>query len=153
MCSGRVPIRVVVAFLFVPYHPKVIGILGCALAAMMVGYFDDRAVGGWSEYRLGALDLLVSIAAAWLLCGGEPVQIWLPLYKGSLEVSPILYMLAATPLLWVSINATNCTDGVDGLSASLTSMSILFLGVILYGIVGHAEIARYLLDNNEIQKF
>ena len=54
-------------------------------------------------------------------------------------------MLGATPLLWVAINATNCTDGVDGLSASLTSMSILFLGGILYGIVGHAEIARYLL--------
>ena len=39
-----------------------------------------------------------------------------------------LYMAGATPLLWVSINATNCTDGVDGLSASLTSMAILFLG-------------------------
>jgi phospho-N-acetylmuramoyl-pentapeptide-transferase len=140
-----IPIFVVVAFLFVPYHPKVVGILACALAAMMVGYFDDRAVGGWSEYRLGALDLLVSICAAWLLCGGEPVQIWLPLLKGSLEIPAALYMLGATPLLWVAINATNCTDGVDGLSASLTSMSILFLGGILYGIVGHAEIARYLL--------
>ncbi|MGB1423010.1 MAG: hypothetical protein ACPHUJ_07680 [Pseudomonadales bacterium] len=140
-----IPVFVVIAFLFVPYHPKVTGLLACALAAMMIGYFDDRAVGGWSEYRLGALDLLVSICAAWFLCGGEPVSIWLPLYKEVLVVPVWLYMTGATPLLWVSINATNCTDGVDGLSASLTSMAILFLGGILYGIVGHAEIAQYLL--------
>jgi len=140
-----IPIFVVTAFLFVPYHPKVTGLLVCVLGAMMIGFFDDRAAGGWSEYRLGALDLLVSIGAAWFLCGGEPVSIWLPLYKEVWVVPAWLYMAGATPLLWVSINATNCTDGVDGLSASLTSMAILFLGGILYGIVGHAEIAQYLL--------
>jgi len=48
-------------------------------------------------------------------------------------------------LIWTAINATNCTDGVDGLSASLSGMGILFLGVILYVIVGHADIANYLL--------
>jgi phospho-N-acetylmuramoyl-pentapeptide-transferase len=140
-----IPIFVLAAFLFVPYHPKIVGILVCLMAAMIVGYLDDRATGGWSEYRLGALDFIVSLAAAWLLCGGESVTLWLPLYKETLTVSPLLYMLMATPLLWIAINATNCTDGVDGLSASLTSMAILFLGAILYVIVGHADIARYLL--------
>lgn len=85
-----VPIFVMVAFLFVPYHPKILGVLLCLLAAMMIGFLDDRSVGGWSEYRLGALDLLVSIAAAWLLCGGEAVTLWLPLYKETIEIGPLL---------------------------------------------------------------
>ena len=140
-----IPMLVVVAFLFVPTSQKVVGILVCLLLATAVGYFDDRAHGGWSEYRLGALDLMISFLAAWVLCGGQPMQIWLPIMKETILLSPWLYIAMATPLLWIAINATNCTDGVDGLSASLTSMGILFLGGILYGIVGHADIARYLL--------
>ena len=65
--------------------------------------------------------------------------------KDSFEISPWLFIPGATILIWTSINATNCTDGVDGLSASLSGLGILFLGVILYGIVGHAAIANYLL--------
>lgn len=140
-----VPMMVVVAFLFVPTSEKVAGVLICLLLAMGVGYFDDRSLGGWSEYRLGALDLMISLLAAWILCGGQSMEIWLPIMKDTVVLEPWLYIAMATPLLWISINATNCTDGVDGLSASLTSMGILFLGGILYGIVGHADIARYLL--------
>ena len=140
-----VPMMVVVAFLFVPTSEKVAGVLICLLLAMGVGYFDDRSLGGWSEYRLGALDLMISLLAAWILCGGQSMDIWLPIMKDTVVLEPWLYIAMATPLLWISINATNCTDGVDGLSASLTSMGILFLGGILYGIVGHADIARYLL--------
>ena len=139
-----VPMMVLVAFLFVPTSEKVAGVLICLLLAMGVGYFDDRSLGGWSEYRLGALDLMISLLAAWILCGGQPMEIWLPIMKDTVVLDPWLYIAMATPLLWISINATNCTDGVDGLSASLTSMGILFLGGILYGIVGHADIARYL---------
>ena len=69
----------------------------------------------------------------------------LPLYKDPIVVEPWLFILCATPLIWLSINATNCTDGVDGLSASLSGVGILFLGMILYMILGHAEIAAYLL--------
>ena len=140
-----VPMMVVVASLFVPTSEKVAGVLICLLLAMGVGYFDDRSLGGWSEYRLGALDLMISLLAAWILCGGQAMEIWLPIMKDTVVLEPWLYIAMATPLLWISINATNCSDGVDGLSASLTSMGILFLGGILYGIVGHADIARYLL--------
>ncbi len=34
---------------------------------------------------------------------------------------------------------------MDGLSGSLTSLSLLYLGAILYAIVGHVDIAKYLL--------
>ena len=53
-------------------------------------------------------------------------------------------MPVATCLIWLSINATNCTDGVDGLSGSLAALALFYLGIILYGAVGHPEVARYL---------
>ena len=48
-------------------------------------------------------------------------------------------------MLWASINTTNCTDGVDGLSSSLVLIALLTLGMLLYFILGHKDIAAYLL--------
>lgn len=140
-----IPIFLIVSFLVVPFDWMFFGILACVAFAMAVGYFDDRAIGGWSEYRLGAIDLGVAVVASMIICQLEPYSIWLPLYKDPIEIGPVWFVLGATVLIWTSINATNCTDGVDGLSASLSGMAMLFLGGILYVIVGHADIASYLL--------
>ena len=140
-----IPIFVILCVLIVPFNWRFIGILVCVTAAMIVGFLDDRSDGGWSEYRLGAIDLVIAVIASMVICELEPYTLWLPLYKDSITLSPLLFIPGATILIWVSINATNCTDGVDGLSASLSGMGILFLGAILYGIVGHEFIASYLL--------
>lgn len=140
-----IPMFILIALLVVPFDWKFFAILMCVFAAMVVGYLDDRSPQGWSEYRLGAIDLVLALAASIIICGLAPYTVWLPLYKDEIVIGPALFILGATPLIWLSINATNCTDGVDGLSASLSSMSILFLGGILYGIVGHADVANYLL--------
>lgn len=140
-----IPIFVVLCLLIVPFDWRFVGILGCVTAAMVVGYLDDRSIGGWSEYRLGAIDLIIALVASMIICQLQPYTIWLPLFKDPIIISPALFVLGATVLIWVSINATNCTDGVDGLSASLSGMGMLFLGAILYGIVGHADISSYLL--------
>lgn len=140
-----IPVFVILSLLVVPFNWQFVGVLVCVSAAMIVGYFDDRSQGGWSEYRLGAIDLIIAIAASTIICGLQPYTLWLPLYKDAIIISPALFILGATVLIWVSINATNCTDGVDGLSASLSGMALVFLGAILYGIVGHADISGYLL--------
>ena len=140
-----IPLFVAISLLVVPFDWKFIQILACVVMAMFVGYFDDRAVGGWSEYRLGAIDLFIAVLASMIICQMQPYTIWLPRFKDPIVISPLLFIVGATILIWVSINATNCTDGVDGLSASLAGMSILYLGGILYVIVGHADIANYLL--------
>ena len=140
-----IPVFVLLCLLVVPFDWKYVGILACVLVAMVVGYLDDRSETGWSEYRLGAIDLVIAIAASMIICGLEPFTLWLPLFKDPITINPSLFVIGATILIWVSINAINCTDGVDGLSASLSSMGILFLGAFLYAIVGHADIAEYLL--------
>ena len=57
--------------------------------------------------------------------------------------SPLELAISAA-LIWLAINATNCMDGVDGLSGSLSLIALFYLGIILYGIVRHPDLARYL---------
>lgn len=140
-----IPLFVLLGFLVVPFSWQFTGVLTCVIIAMAVGYLDDRSVGGWTEYELGAVDLVLAIVASMIICQLEPYTIWIPLYKDPIMLDPLLFIPMSTVLIWVAINATNCTDGVDGLSASLSALGIFFLAAILYGIVGHAEIASYLL--------
>ena len=48
-------------------------------------------------------------------------------------------------IIWLSINATNCSDGVDGLSSTLVLLALISLGGFLYFVVGHEIISKYLL--------
>jgi phospho-N-acetylmuramoyl-pentapeptide-transferase len=43
------------------------------------------------------------------------------------------------------MNATNCSDGVDGLAGSLTIIALIMLAVVLYVIVGYRPVAHYFL--------
>lgn len=140
-----VPLFALIAFLVTPPDWTYSSILVCTLAAMVTGYLDDRGGSPWGEYLKASLDLLIALAAALALCRGAPMEIWLPIYKEALIVSPWAYVPIATALLWISINATNCTDGVDGLSGSLLLLAFLYLGGILYIVVGHQDVANYLL--------
>ena len=140
-----IPIYVAVCILVLPPGSRYWQILGCVLLAMVAGFLDDRSPGGWGEYRVGAIDLGISLLGAMVICQLEPVQLWLPLMKTPVSVPPWIFVPGAALLIWVSINATNCTDGVDGLSGSLSVMAFVYLATILYGIVGHRDIARYLL--------
>ena len=140
-----IPVFILLSLLLVPFRIDFVGLLACVFIAMIVGFLDDHSENGWSEYRLGALDLGLAFFASWMVFNIQGSTIWLPLLKDPVQLPMGLYLLGGTVLIWVSINATNCTDGVDGLSASLSSMGILFLGLILYGVVGHLQISDYLL--------
>ena len=140
-----VTIFLVVCILIIPFEWRFLGILGCTLLAMLEGFWDDRSRGGWSELGLGLVDLVISLIGAIFICQFQTVQIWLPLIKTPIALSPWIFVPCATGLIWLTINATNCTDGVDGLSGTLSAFAFVFLGGILYGIVGHKDISAYLL--------
>jgi phospho-N-acetylmuramoyl-pentapeptide-transferase len=139
-----IPIFVVAGLLFMPWHAVHLETLLCLVLAMAVGFWDDHS-GGLSEYRMAAMDLVISLLAALVVSQGQTVELWLPLLKSSVFVSPFVFVPVAAVLLWLAINATNCTDGVDGLSGSLCGLAFIYLGATLYGIVGHRFIAQYLL--------
>lgn len=133
----------VAALIFVPFGARCLFTLPAMVAAMTVGFFDDRR-GGFSEYQLAVMDLFIALGAAAVICGLGPTQIWLPGWKGAITLQPWLAIPLATGVIWTSINATNCSDGVDGVSGSLTAAAILILGGLLYTVIGNEVVASHL---------
>ncbi|HEY1752969.1 MAG TPA: hypothetical protein VGG29_17050 [Caulobacteraceae bacterium] len=131
------------ALVFVPAGAPPIRTLPFMAAATLVGYFDDRR-GGFSEYQLAAMDLVIALGASWAILGLAPAAIWLPGWKPQIMLAPWLSLPLWTAVIWLSINATNCTDGVDGLSGSLTATAIAILGGLLYVVIGNQVVAGHL---------
>ena len=132
--------------LVLPFSPRLWGTVTCLVLVMLTGYLDDRSITPWNEYVKGALDLAIAVATSLVLCGCQDVVIWIPFYKNPLPpVSPWLYVPLASVVLWTTINATNCSDGVDGLAGTLTLLSLFYLGGFLYLVIGHSEVSSYLL--------
>jgi phospho-N-acetylmuramoyl-pentapeptide-transferase len=138
-----VTVFVVAALLFVPLDAACIRTLPFVVAAMLIGFVDDRR-GGLSEYQLAILDLIVAAAVSWVILGFGDSVIWLPGWKGAITLPPWLAIPLATGVIWLSINATNCSDGVDGVSGSLTASAIVILGGLLYTVIGNAVVASHL---------
>lgn len=125
-------------------------VIGCLFLVMLTGYLDDASDRPWSEVRKGLLDLGLAVMTSFALCQGRPVTIWLPLLKGTapgggMEIPAWGFVAISSVVLWISINATNCSDGIDGLAGSLTLLSLANLGGLLYVVVGHKVVADYLL--------
>jgi phospho-N-acetylmuramoyl-pentapeptide-transferase len=134
----------VACFLFVPAGARCLWTIPFILAAMVVGYFDDRR-GGFGEYALAAADLFIALGVTLVIWGWQPVTIWLPGWRGDIVLEPWLSIPIATAMVWLAINAVNCSDGVDGVSGSLTGTTIMSLGVLLYAVIGNRDMAAYLL--------
>lgn len=136
--------------LVMPPIPSLWGIFLCLFISMLTGYLDDASAKPWGQLKKGLLDLFVSAAAAFLVAGGKPIEIWFPLVKGPLDggaflMSFWLFWPLATALLWLCINVVNCSDGVDGLAGTLALLGLMTMGAFLYGIIGHQWTAKYLL--------
>ena len=130
--------------IFVPFEARAIRTLPFMAVAMLIGFVDDRRQGGLSEYQLAVLDFVVALGTAAVILGLGDSTIWLPLWKDTIVLPVWLSLPLATGVIWLSINATNCSDGVDGVSGSLTGTAILFLGGLLYTVIGNAEVASHL---------
>ena len=147
-----ISIFVVTVLLFVPVDLLQVSILILTWLTMLTGFLDDRSITSWGEYLKGALDLVICVAASFVLyylnqrvVDGQGIQFWLPFISTPVTIAPWLFITISTVLLWMSINTTNCTDGVDGLSGTLVLIGLITMGVIFYFILGHKEISAYLL--------
>jgi phospho-N-acetylmuramoyl-pentapeptide-transferase len=140
-----IPMFLAIQLLILPMSWEVFLIIALTLATCVIGFLDDKASVPWGEYLKGSIDLGLGVAAAYIISGGEPVSIWLPFTKSVIELAPIYYIPLAVLWIWIAINATNCTDGVDGLSGTLAGIAFLSVGALLYFVLGHVEMSSYLL--------
>ncbi len=103
---------------------------------MLTGFFDDTAEKPWGEWKKGLLDLVISLACAftyWYFNGGA-----IDFFGTVIVFHPVLFIVLAMILVLVSINVTNCSDGVDGLSGTLTIITLATL-YILSKMLGYGE--------------
>ena len=124
-------------------------------AAMLFGYLDDQAKIPWGEGRKLILDIVVSVAiASFIFCGhaehinglvGPRMIAWLPFWKEIVYIPFWWYVPGAALIILFTLNATNCSDGVDGLAGTLTVTTLVILAVILYVVVGYRPVAHYFL--------
>lgn len=144
---------ILVSLLYAPLDNQQIIVLILTFLTMLTGFFDDKSAISWTEYKKAFLDLILSITAAVSLYyysafrveGQEIILVWIPFVAKQVSVAPWLYIIIASVLIWASINTTNCTDGVDGLSGTLVLIALITMGALFYLILGHKEMAAYLL--------
>lgn len=93
---------------------------------MLTGFFDDASEKPWNEYLKGALDFVLAIVVAvtYLYFNGNSFVIRM-FGNVTVTIPYVVYGVLIVILVWAAINVTNCTDGVDGLSSTL---SIITLG-------------------------
>ena len=143
---------VLLSLVFVPLDWCECAVLALTWLMMLTGFLDDASKASWGEYRKAVLDLVISVAASFILArylegisGDGKIRFWLPFISDEISVATWLFVPISTILIWTSVNTTNCTDGVDGLSSTLVLVALITLGAIFYFILGHKDIAAYLL--------
>ena len=106
----------------IPFRVEYLIYTALLIASMLSGYFDDAADTAWNEYKKGLIDFVIAVVAGvtYLNFNGTGVQ----LLNWAFRIPYPVYLLLFVVLIWASINVVNCTDGVDGLSASLAVVSI-----------------------------
>lgn len=92
---------------------------------MLSGYLDDKAETPWGEYKKGAIDLVISALTAANFVYFNPEMLSINFFGMSLDIPPVIFGVIAAVLVWVLINATNCSDGIDGFCGSLTIVSLI----------------------------
>lgn len=104
--------------------------LALIVIEMLTGYFDDAAEKPWGEYLKGFLDFVVAVIVALVYLHFNSSEIYFAIFDKTFFIPPVVFAILTVVLVWASINVTNCSDGVDGLSGTLTIITIMTFFVI-----------------------
>lgn len=97
---------------------------------MLTGFFDDASDKPWGEYKKGILDFIVALIVAITYVHYNGTTIEMAILGVSYTLPKIVFVILTIVLVWVSINVTNCSDGVDGLSGTLTIVTLTTIYII-----------------------
>ena len=120
-----------VALLFGKFETENLIYMILVFAAMLTWFLDDCSKAPWGEYKKGILDLIIAVMLAVTVINMNGTTIRIVSLDMTLTVPPALYGILAVILVWVSINVTNCSDGVDGLSGTLTMTTLMTIFIVM----------------------
>ena len=114
----------ITCMIFVNLTSEIIIYLILVLAAMLSGYLDDASSSPWGELKKGIIDFIIAVMAAITYLHYNPGTFDIALFKLTVTLNPVIYGILIVILIWVSINVTNCSDGVDGLCGTLSAITL-----------------------------
>lgn len=132
------------ALLFAKLNIEIIIYLVLVIIEMLTGFFDDASKKPWGEYTKGIMDLIVAIVVAVTFVNYNSSTIVIATLGKQITLEPIVFYILTVILVWTSINVTNCSDGVDSLSGTLSSITLVTIYVIV-GMNGRGEEVSYLI--------
>ena len=121
---------VAAALLFAQMNVEIGIYLILIVVEMFTGYFDDAAEKPWGEYLKGFLDLAVAVVVALVYLHYNTSTITFAITGTQVTIPPVVFAILTVVLVWASINVTNCSDGVDGLSGTLTIITLMTIFVL-----------------------
>lgn len=133
-----IPVAIVVALIGTQFSPEAIAVSALTLGYGAIGWWDDwqkvcyRSNKGLSpQMKLGLQVGMGAMFCLWLAATqpGSITAIALPL--GFSIPLGLLFWLFAVFVLVAESNATNLTDGVDGLAAGTCAIALLGLGALI----------------------
>lgn len=136
---------VLAALLFAPINTEIVIYLVLVAAEMLTGYMDDASDKPWGELKKGLLDLLISVIVAVTYLNFNLSSILLPITGAEIALHPLLFGALIVILVWASINVTNCADGVDGLSGTLTCITLATFYIIAKALENQDDFTFLLL--------
>ena len=103
---------------------------------MLSGYLDDASKVPWGEYKKGAIDLIICLQTSGAFVWKNPDLLSLFGFK----LPWYVFLAISTVFLWMMINATNCSDGIDGFCGSLSVNSTIFIAIACAALGMSSEI-------------
>ncbi len=134
---------VLMSLVFVPVGAESLIFCGVLLLEMLSGYLDDASKTPWSDYRKGLIDLVLSALFMAAYVSFNPCRV--SFFHLEFSLPPVLYALLGTALIWLSINVTNCSDGVDGLCASQGAVILLAFPLLFWEALGEYSLYSLML--------
>lgn len=116
---------VTAGFLFAGLDVEIVIYLLLIVVCMITGYLDDASKTPWGEFRKGFLDLCVAILTTMNFLKFNPGEVELAFFHTWIDMPKWAFIILSVILVWVSVNVTNCADGVDGLSGTLAIISLM----------------------------
>lgn len=123
-------VHILVVLIFLPVNRELIIYMIMLCGAMLSGYLDDAAKTPWGEYKKGFIDFIIALVCALTYVNFNSAEFVIAFSGDTVKLNPVIFIILAIILIWASINVVNCTDGVDGLSGTLSLITLMSFYIV-----------------------